>query len=68
FGFQILVKTMIKRYFIIEIVFNLSYLLLSFYLVKQFSVEGVLQAYFIANLITFLVILGMFRKMFSVTK
>ncbi|MET0759326.1 MAG: O-antigen translocase [Flavobacterium sp.] len=68
FGFQILVKTMIKRYFIIEIVFNLSYLLLSFYLVKQFSVEGVLQAYFMANLITFIVILGMFRKMFSVTK
>jgi len=68
FGFQILVKTMIKRYFIIEIVFNLSYLLLSFYLFKQFSVEGVLQAYFIANLITFIVILGMFRKMFSFTK
>lgn len=68
FGFQILVKTMMKRYFIIEIVFNLSYLFISFYLVKLFSVEGALQAYFYANLISFVLILLMFRKIFISVK
>ncbi|HNP31974.1 MAG TPA: O-antigen translocase [Flavobacterium sp.] len=64
FGFQILVKTMMKRYFIGEIVFNLSYFLLSVYLMQRFSVEGVLQAYFYANLICLTLILFMFRKLF----
>lgn len=64
FGYQIVVKTMMKRYFLGEIVFNLSYLLLSFYLVKLFSVEGALQAYFFANLILLILILCMFRKVF----
>ncbi len=64
FGFQILVKTMMKRYFIIELVFNLSYFLLSFELLKLFSVEGVLKAYFYANLISFILVLWMFRKTF----
>lgn len=64
FGFQILVKTMMKRYFIGEIAFNLSYFLLSIYLMKKFSVEGVLQAYFYANLICLLLVLFMFRKLF----
>jgi O-antigen/teichoic acid export membrane protein len=62
FGFQIVVKTMVRRYFIIAIVFNLSYLLLSYYLVTNIGIEGALQAYFYANLITFFVIIGMFRK------
>lgn len=64
FGFQIVVKTMMKRYFIGEIIFNLSYFLLSYYLLKTNAVEGVLQAYFYANLITFVLILIMFRKLF----
>lgn len=64
FGFQIVVKTMMKKYFIGEIIFNLSYFLLSFYLLKTSAVEGVLQAYFYANLITFVLILFMFRKLF----
>ncbi len=64
FGFQILVKTMMKRYFLGEIVFNLSYFLLSIYLMKKFSVEGVLQAYFYANLICLALVLFMFRKLF----
>lgn len=64
FGFQILVKTMMKRYFIGEITFNLSYFLLSIYLMKKFSVEGVLQAYFYANLICLILVLFMFRKLF----
>ncbi|MBC7747906.1 MAG: O-antigen translocase [Methylotenera sp.] len=64
FGYQIVVKARIKKYFILEIVFNVSYLLLSFYLVPLFSFEGALQAYFCANLISFILILWMFRKLF----
>lgn len=64
FGFQIVVKTMMKRYFIGEIVFNLSYFLLAVYLMKKFSVEGVLQAYFYANLVCLVLVLFMFRKLF----
>lgn len=61
FGFQILVKTMVKRYILIELVFNAVYLILSFFLVKFLSVEGVLQAYFYANLTSFILVLFMFR-------
>nr|WP_294776793.1 O-antigen translocase [uncultured Flavobacterium sp.] len=64
FGFQIVVKTMMKRYFFGEIIFNLSYFLLAFFLMKTQSVEGVLQAYFYANLICLAVVLWMFRKLF----
>lgn len=64
FGFQIVVKTMMKRYFIGEIAFNISYFLLSFYLMKKFAVEGILQAYFYANLICLVLVLYMFRKLF----
>ena len=63
FGYQIVVKTMVRNYFIAEIVFNLSYFLISFYLIKISGVEGVLQAYLFANIITLLLILIMFRKL-----
>ncbi len=64
FGFQILVKTMMKRYFLVEIVFNSMYFLLSFYLIKENATEGVLQAYFITNVLCFLLVLFLFRKLF----
>lgn len=64
FGFQIVVKTMMKRYFIGEIAFNLSYFLLAVYLMKNHAVAGVLQAYFYANLICLVLVLLMFRKLF----
>lgn len=64
FGFQILVKTMMKRYFLVEIVFNLMYFLLSFYLIKENATEGVLQAYFYTNVLCFLLVLFLFRKLF----
>jgi O-antigen/teichoic acid export membrane protein len=63
FGYQILVKAMIKKYFIIEIAFHLVYLFLSYYLVQFYSLEGALQAYFFANLFSFTLILWMFRKL-----
>lgn len=62
FGFQIVVKTMMKRYFFVEIIFNLTYLLLSFYLIKIFAEVGALQAYFFANLVSLLSMIIMFRK------
>nr|WP_315177213.1 O-antigen translocase [uncultured Flavobacterium sp.] len=68
FGYQIVVKASIKKYFILEIMFNVAYLLLSFYLVPLFSFEGALQAYFFANLIVFVLILFMFRKLFLNSK
>jgi PST family polysaccharide transporter len=64
FGFQILVKTMMKRYFLVEIVFNLIYFFLSLYLIKQNATEGVLQAYFYANIVCLVLVLIMFRKLF----
>jgi PST family polysaccharide transporter len=64
FGFQIVVKMMLKRYFIGEIIFNLSYFLLSIYLMRYNAIEGVLQAYFYANLITLLLIIFMFKDIF----
>ena len=64
FGFQILVKTMMKRYFLVEIVFNSMYFLLSFYLIEENATEGVLQAYFITNVLCFLLVLLLFRKLF----
>ena len=68
FGFQIVVKTMMKRYFMGELVFNVAYLFLSTYLLQKNGVEGVLQAYFYANVICFFLILVMFRKLFFKSK
>lgn len=64
FGFQILVKTMMKRYFAVEIIFNVSYFFLALWLMKGEATAGVVKAYFYANLITLAVVLLMFRKLF----
>lgn len=63
FGFQILVKSMLKKYFIIEFVFNFSFLILAYLLIPSRSSEGVVQAYLAANVVSFLIILFMFRKL-----
>jgi PST family polysaccharide transporter len=62
FGYQILVKTMMFKFFFIEIVYNLSYFILSYYLMQNFASEGVVMAYFFANVLMFFVFLIMFRK------
>lgn len=62
FGFQILVKTRIRDYFIVELVFNLSYLLLCFLWIGQGGVEAALQAYCLSAGISLLVVLWMFRN------
>jgi len=66
FGYQIVAKAMIKKYFVLEIVFNLLYLSLSYYLVQTASFEGALQAYFFANFVLFILILWMFRRLFFI--
>ena len=63
FGFQILVKSMLKKYFIIEFVFNFSFLILAYLWIPSRSSEGVVQAYLAANVVSFLIILFMFRKL-----
>ena len=63
FGFQILVKSMVKRYFIIEIVFNSCFLILAYLWIPIRSSEGVVQAYLVTNILSFLIILFMFRKL-----
>jgi O-antigen/teichoic acid export membrane protein len=68
FGFQILVKTMMKRYFLVEIVFNVSYFVLAVFLMKSSAVEGVVKAYFYANLVALVLVLLMFRKLFIKSK
>lgn len=65
FGYQILVKTMLKKYFFIEICFNASYVLISFLLIKSEGIEGVLKAYLIANLVSLLIVLFFFRKLLT---
>ncbi|RAR75327.1 O-antigen translocase [Flavobacterium aciduliphilum] len=62
FGFQIVMKSMMKRYFIVEIVFNTTFLLLSFLLLPNYATLGVLQAYFLSSFGTFLIMIYMFRK------
>lgn len=64
FGYQIVVKTMMKLYFFGEIFYNLLYYFLTLYLIKEFGVEGAMQAYFYTNVIHFFFILFMFRKVF----
>ncbi|HRG18616.1 MAG TPA: O-antigen translocase [Flavobacterium lutivivi] len=64
FGFQILVKTMLVRYFVIEIVFNFAYVFLAWLLLPKHGLEGVVEAYFFANAISLCLMLFFFRKLF----
>jgi len=63
FGYQILVKAMVNKYLIIEVVFNVLFYLGVLFLLQHFSVEGAVMAYFYANVVTFFVVLYFFRKL-----
>lgn len=65
FGYQILVKTMMKRYFAVEIIFNLAYFGLAYFMIQFESVTGAVKAYFFANCISFVLMLFFFRKLFK---
>jgi PST family polysaccharide transporter len=62
FGYQIVVKTMIKAYFVGEMLFNIAYLLLSFYFISA-GAEGVLKAYCLSSVLSFLFVVFIFRKL-----
>jgi O-antigen/teichoic acid export membrane protein len=62
FGYQILVKTMMKKYIAVELLFNISYFVLSYFMIQKSAVTGALQAYCIANFITFCLVFWMFRN------
>ena len=64
FGYQILVKARLKVYFFLEIAFNVSYLLLSFFWIKTQGYEGAIQAYCCASALGFILVLIVFRKLF----
>lgn len=64
FGYQILVKTMMKRYFAVEIIFNLAYFGLAYFMIQTENVAGAVKAYFFANIISFVLMLVLFRKLF----
>ena len=63
FGFQILAKAMVYKYIFVELLFNGLYLLFGFLLFESQKVEGIVQAYAIANGITLLVVVFLFRKL-----
>lgn len=65
FGYQILVKAMVQRYLVVEITFNFLFYTGSIFLLKHFSLEGAVMAYFYASAITFLIVLYFFRKVLS---
>jgi O-antigen/teichoic acid export membrane protein len=64
FGYQIVVKTMMKEYFLVEFSYNLIYLSLSFWFLQTMPAEGVVKAYFFSNIACMIVILFVFRKLF----
>ncbi|ESU20511.1 hypothetical protein FCR2A7T_08160 [Flavobacterium cauense R2A-7] len=63
FGYQILVKTMMKRYFAVEIIFNVAYFGVAYFMIQTENVTGAVKAYFLANCISFVLMLFFFRKL-----
>lgn len=63
FGYQILVKTMMRRYFAVEIIFNVAYFGLAYFMIQSENVAGAVKAYFFANIISFVLMLLLFRKL-----
>lgn len=62
FGYQILVKTMMKKYFTVELFYNTAFFVFSYILVKEFSALGVVRAYLVANFLNFMLVVFIFRK------
>lgn len=61
FGYQMVIKTMVRKYFFVEILFNVSYFLFGTILIHKIAAEGALQAYFFANVVSFVVMVFLFR-------
>ena len=68
FGYQILVKTMVKNYFTVELFYNIAFYLFAYLLVREFSALGVVKAYLVANFLNFMLVFFMFRKTIFTTQ
>lgn len=62
-GYQLVVKTELKKYMLVEITFTAVYLCLSFLWMPLLGVEAALKAYALASLCSFTVLVLYFRKM-----
>lgn len=63
FGFILSVRAMVIKYIAIELLFNLSYLALAKFLLVDYSIEGVVFSYMVANILTLFLMLWFFRKL-----
>lgn len=68
FGYILSVRAMVLKFFIIELVFNVVFYLLTQFLILNFAAEGVVMAYATACMISFLIIVIMFRNLIFGTK
>lgn len=62
FGYILSVRAMILQFFIVELAFHLLFYFFSQILISGYGIEGVVIAYALASIISFLVILSFFRK------
>ena len=62
FGYQILAKSMVKKYIFIEIFYFTLYTILGYFLINYFQVKGVVIAYTIINCLNLLIMIVIFRK------
>lgn len=62
-GYQLVVKTELKKYMTVEMAFTVVYLSLSFLWMPHLGVEAALKAYAIASVCSFAVLVVYFRKM-----
>lgn len=63
FGYILSVRAMVYKYIAIELIFNISYLLLAKFLLVKYSIEGVVIGYMIANMLSLVFMLWFFRKL-----
>lgn len=62
-GYQLVVKTELKKYMVVEIAFTVVYLSLSFLWMPHLGVEAALKAYALASVCSFAVLVLYFRKL-----
>ena len=63
FGYILSVRAMVYKYFAIEIIFNLTYLVFAYFLLDKLNIEGVVISYTIANMLSLLFMLWFFRDL-----
>ena len=64
-GYLIVAKTMTYKYIFIEILFYVVYLISANFLIEIYQTEGVIMSYAIANFVSLIILLVIFRKLFT---